>query len=175
MSEQLVITALGADRPGIVDELSDVLLSHGLNIEDSRMSVLGGEFAILLLLSGTGEAINSLIGDIASLEKSLGMKLTTKITRAKSAGDNLTYYSVTVESIDHPGIVHKLASFFSSQQINIRDLSTERYAAAHTATPMFSVNITISVPADLEITQLRNDFLDMCEELNLDASITPAS
>ena len=47
MSEQLVITALGDDRPGIVDELSNALFRHNLNIEDSRMSVLGGEFAVL--------------------------------------------------------------------------------------------------------------------------------
>ncbi|MCK5262904.1 MAG: glycine cleavage system protein R, partial [Gammaproteobacteria bacterium] len=53
MNQKLVITALGADRPGIVDELSNTLLTHQLNIEDSRMSVLGGEFAILLLVTGS--------------------------------------------------------------------------------------------------------------------------
>ena len=46
MSQKLVITALGADRPGIVNELSEALYARQLNIEDSRMSVLGGEFAI---------------------------------------------------------------------------------------------------------------------------------
>ena len=51
MDEQLVITALGDDRPGIVDELSNALFKHKLNIEDSRMSVLGGEFAVLLLVA----------------------------------------------------------------------------------------------------------------------------
>jgi glycine cleavage system transcriptional repressor len=174
MSDQLVITALGADRPGIVDELSEVLFSRELNIEDSRMSVLGGEFAILLLVSGTAEAINGVVGDISTLEQSLRMKLLTKVTSSQSITEDFENYIVEVEAIDHPGIVHKIASFFSSQQVNIEELSTERYSAAHTATPMFSVAMIISIPSGIDSKELSENFLDMCDELNLDASITPA-
>ena len=46
----LVISALGRDRSGIVDELSKTILDHDCNLADSRMTVLGGEFAILLLI-----------------------------------------------------------------------------------------------------------------------------
>ena len=77
-----------------------------------------------------------------------------------------------VVAIDNPGIVHKLASFFSSRQINIVDLNTERYSAAHTATPMFAVNMNISVPAEIPFEQLRDEFIDMCDELNLDATMS---
>jgi glycine cleavage system transcriptional repressor len=163
MSEQLVITALGDDRPGIVDGLSDALFKHDLNIEDSRMSVLGGEFAVLLLVSGSQQAIDAFVADTASLEQSLNMKILVKA---------IIPYTVEVVAIDHPGIVHKLASFFSTRQINIVDLNTERYAAAHTATPMFAVEMTIGIPADTSIKALRNEFIDMCDELNLDASMT---
>ena len=61
MNQKLVITALGKDRPGIVDELSSTLFTHQLNIEDSRMSVLGGEFAIQLLVSGDEKAATNFI------------------------------------------------------------------------------------------------------------------
>lgn len=171
MSEQLVITALGDDRPGIVDELSNALVKHNLNIEDSRMSVLGGEFAVLLLVSGSQQSIDDFVADTASLEQSLNMKIQVKTTRSDTSATALVPYTVEVVAIDHPGIVHKLASFFSSQQINIVDLHTERYAAAHTATPMFAVNMTIGVPADIAIKTLREEFIDMCDELNLDASM----
>ena len=67
MSVELVITALGEDRPGIVDELSNVLSTHQLNIEDSRMSVLGGEFAILMLVSGASNSIDAFIDKIPEL------------------------------------------------------------------------------------------------------------
>jgi glycine cleavage system transcriptional repressor len=172
MSEQLVITALGDDRPGIVDELSQALFKHNLNIEDSRMSVLGGEFAVLLLVSGEQQSIDEFVGDTASLEQSLNMKILVKLTRSETGQQAVVPYTVEVVAIDHPGIVHKLASFFSGRQINIVDLHTERYAAAHTATPMFAVSITIGIPADMAIKTLRDEFIDMCDELNLDASMT---
>lgn len=175
MSEQLVITALGDDRPGIVDELSNALFRHKLNIEDSRMSVLGGEFAVLLLVSGEQASIDDFVADTASLEQSLNMKIMVKATRSTGSKQAMVPYTVEVVAIDHPGIVHKLASFFSSRQINIVDLHTERYAAAHTATPMFAVNLTIGIPAEMSIKALRDEFINMCDEMNLDASMTPTN
>ena len=175
MSEQLVITALGDDRPGIVDELSNALFRHDLNIEDSRMSVLGGEFAVLLLVSGEQASIDDFVADTASLEQSLNMKILVKATSSTGSKQSILPYTVEVVAIDHPGIVHKLASFFSSRQINIVDLHTERYAAAHTATPMFSVNMTIGIPTEISIKALRDEFINMCDELNLDASMTPTN
>ena len=105
MSVELVITALGEDRPGIVDELSSVLSKKQLNIEDSRMSELGGEFAILMLVSGSSSSIDDFIDEIQSLEDSLRMKLQVKLTRKKPESDNLAPYAVEVVSIDHLGIV----------------------------------------------------------------------
>lgn len=172
MSEHLVITALGADRPGIVKELSDALHSNQLNLEDSRMSVLGGEFAILLLVTGTSQAIDDFIAKSPQVEDSLQMKLTAKITQAKAESQDLATYDVDVESIDNPGIVHNLASFFSSRQINIIDLETDRYAAPHTGSSMFSLHMTIGIPADIAISELRDAFMATCDDLNLDASLS---
>jgi glycine cleavage system transcriptional repressor len=175
MPEQLVITALGGDRPGIVSELSDVLHYHGLNIEDSRMSALGGEFAILLLVSGEKKSIDSFVSNTADLEETLQMKLLIKLTQPMQQQTGVVPYHVEVVSIDHPGIVHKLASFFSSRRINIVDLETERYAAPHTGSPMFALNMTIGIPSQQSISKLREDFLEMCDELNLDARITAST
>ena len=172
MSEQLVITALGQDRPGIVDELSDALSSRQLNIEDSRMSVLGGEFAVMLLVSGSSEAIRDFLSGLPALEQSLGMKLLAKTTTPPAAKTDLIPYRVEVVSMDHPGIVHDLARFFSRRNINIVDLETERHPAAHTGTPMFTMHMVIGVPADQPIARLRDEFVATCDELNLDATLT---
>lgn len=171
MTKQLVITALGEDRPGIVDELSNALTQHDLNIEDSRMSVLGGEFAILMLVSGSGNSINTFITETPALEGSLGMKLLVKATQKKPGTLTLAPYAVEVVSMDHPGIVRDIARFFSSRKINIVDLDTSRYAAAHTGTPMFALHMTVEIPADLSIGKLREEFVNMCDQLNLDAKM----
>jgi len=78
-----------------------------------------------------------------------------------------------VVSIDHPGIVNRLATFFSDKQVNIEKMETDTYSAAHTGTQMFSVHMEVGIPADFQIADLREEFMDFCDELNLDAVIEP--
>jgi len=169
----LVITAIGKDRPGIVDELTKAILDSGCNIEDSRMTVLGGEFAILLLVSGKWNELAKYEDSISVLQKRL--QLTITATRTEETKSKLTVmaYSVEVLSIDQPGIVHELANFFSKREINIRELNTCRYAAAHTGAPMFSLTMTVNIPADVRIANLRDEFLEYCDNLNMDAVLEP--
>lgn len=172
--EQLVLTALGEDRTGIVNELSQVILEAGGNIEDSRMSVLGGEFALMMLVSGPPAAITELIGKSNSLGKSLGLTVVSKRTRsARARLASMLPYVVEVVAMDHPGIVHEVAEFFAGRRINIEDLSTSTYRAAHTGTPMFSMRMVVTVPGNANLGELRQRFADFCERFNLDASLEP--
>ena len=171
MSTQLVISALGADRPGIVDELSNIVLTRQLNIEDSRMTVLGGEFAMLLLVSGETSAVDALLEERPRLEEILQMQLMMKTTQSASSETPTLPYEVEVSAMDHPGIVHNLTRFFSQKKINIVNLQTEHYAAPHTGTPMFALHMTVSIPVDTAIAPLREEFAGFCENLNLDAEL----
>jgi glycine cleavage system transcriptional repressor len=175
MTTKLVISALGADRPGIVDELSNIILGHELNIEDSRMTVLGGEFAILLLVAGEQTALETLQSETDKIEQMLNMRLLIKPTTDTSHAGNQVPYAVEVTALDNPGIVRNIASFFSNRNINIVDLQTERYAAPHTGSPMFALHMTIGLEADTNPAQLREDFMRACDELNLDAELGPVN
>lgn len=172
MTTKLVISALGEDRPGIVDKLTNIIFDHALNIEDSRMTVLGGEFAILLLVSGEQSSINAFQAQLHEIEQALNMSLLAKTTSESIKQDNTVPYSVDVAALDHPGIVRNIASFFSNRNINIVNLETERYAAPHTGSPMFSLHMTIGIPAGINIPKLRDAFMDVCDELNLDAELS---
>jgi glycine cleavage system transcriptional repressor len=101
------------------------------------------------------------------------MTIVAKRTSERKTERNLLPYAVEVVSIDHPGIVHNLASFFSSRRINIEELGTNSYAAAHTGTPMFSVHMVVEIPSDIHIASLRDEFMEFCDNLNLDAVIEP--
>lgn len=174
MKKHLVISALGKDRPGIVNELSKAIFDNGCSVEDSRMTVLGGEFALVLMISGSWSAIGKLESQTRSLEKKLGLTIVAKPTEPRAPKGEMMPYLVDVVSMDHPGIVHEIAAFFSGRAINIEDLSTWTYAAAHTGTPMFALGMTVSVPAALHIGRLRQEFTEFCDELNLDATLEPA-
>ncbi len=171
MTTKLVISALGADRPGIVDELSNIIYKHSLNIEDSRMTVLGGEFAILLLVSGKQTSLDALQTQVNDIEQTLQMRLLIKTTSETKPVDNAIPYAVEVAALDHPGIVNNIASFFSNRNINIVDLHTESYSAPHTGSPMFALHMTIGISADTNIAKLRDEFTIICDELNLDAEL----
>ena len=169
----LVISALGKDRAGIVDELSRVVLDNGCNILDSRMTVLGGEFAVLMLIEGNWNTVAKLENAIPEMERKLGMTIIAKRTEDRAASSNLLPYGVDVVALDHPGIVHSLANFFAERSINIEEMSTSVYAAAHTGAPMFSVHMSVGIPADMHIASFRDEFMDFCDALNLDAILEP--
>jgi len=171
--EYLVISALGRDRPGIINDLAMAAVDAGCNIVDSRMTVLGGEFAVLMMVAGKWNAIAMLESQMPAVGKRLELTVISKRTEEHEVLDGGRPYTVEVIALDHPGIVHQLAGFFSSRSINIQDLATDSYRAAHTGAQMFSANLTVNIPADVHISRLREEFLDFCDQLNLDAVLEP--
>lgn len=171
--DHIVITASGEDQVGLVERFTGRILDAGCNIEESRMSLLGGHFAIIMLISGRWDALTKLEDRLDGLGGELGLSIIHKRTRHLERSQPLVPYHIEVVAMDHPGIVHKLSNYFARQGINIEELSTETYAAPHTGTPMFSVSMTVGVPADMHIPNLRGDFLDYCDALNLDALFEP--
>ena len=169
----LVISALGKDRPGIVNQLSKAIYELDCNVSDSRMTVLGGEFAILLMVEGPWNLLAKLEDQVPELQDRLHLTIISRRTEERAGNANLLPYGVDVVSLDHPGIVYSLASFFSDKNINIEDMTTSSYAAAHTGTPMFSVRMSIGIPADIHIAALRDEFMDFCDSMNIDAVLEP--
>lgn len=170
----LVITASGDDKVGLVDRFSSKITESGCNIEESRMAVLGGQFALIMLLTGPWNALSKFEGQLESLGAQLGLTIIHKRTRQRERVQPMMPYLVEVVAMDHPGIVRSLAGFFSQNGINIEELQTTTYPAPHTGTPIFSVTMTVGIPADVHISTLRGNFLDYCDDLNLDASFEPA-
>lgn len=170
----LVITASGEDRVGLVDRLSSKITESGCNIEESRMAVLGGQFALIMLLSGPWNALSKLEGYLEALGGQLGLTIIHKRTHKRERTQPTVPYVVDVVAMDHPGIVRDLAAFCTRNGINIEELQTDTYAAPHTGAPMFSVTMTVGIRADAHIPTLRGDFFDYCDGLNLDATFEPA-
>lgn len=174
MKKYFVISALGKDRPGIINDLSKAVLDSGCNVEDSRMTVLGGEFALIQMVSGHWSAITRLERLLPALEKKLDLTLQSRHTEPRASTQERLPYTVDVVTMDHPGIVHQVADFFASRGINIEEMGSWTYPAAHTGTPMFSLSLTVSIPAEVHIGRLRDEFTGFCDNLNLDATIEPS-
>ena len=173
MSQLIVLSAIGTDRTGVVQDISKEILSCGGNIEESRMATLGSEFAILMLVSGNWHTLTRLQNGLDKLNKDDNLTVSIRKTGERAVKEDRMPYAVDIVSLDQQGIVFNLADFFASRDIEIADVATRRYAAAHTGAPMFAVQMAINVPASVHIVQLRDEFLELCDRLNLDAILEP--
>ncbi len=169
-----VIATIGEDRPGLVNDLARLANDLKLSIEDSRMTVLGGEFAVLMSVSGGGLALARLEDKLARLAEDNGLAHLFRRTSDREGVEGCLPYTVNVTAMDHPGIVHAVASFFSSRDINIHSLDTVTERAPHTGTPIFSLAMEVEIPATVRIAELRDAFFYFCDDRDLDAEFRPA-
>jgi len=173
MKQHLAVSAIGSDRTGMVHELTRIVSECGGNVAESRMTTLGAEFAMLLLVSGNWHALARIESELARLSEGSGLSVHLKRTEPRSSRTDMLPYSVDIVSLDQSGIVAGLSGFFASRGIDISDVSTRAYAAAHTGAPMFATQMIVQVPTRLHIAQLREEFMDFCDSLNLDAILEP--
>jgi glycine cleavage system transcriptional repressor len=173
MSQLIVLSAIGTDRTGVVQDITKVILACGGNIEESRMTTLGAEFAVLMLVSGNWHTLSRLETALDKLTADNNLTISIRKTGNRENQDARMPYAVDVVSLDQQGIVFNLADFFASRDIEIADVATRSYSAAHTGSPMFSVQMAVNVPSGVSISQLRDDFMELCDRLNLDALLEP--
>src|SRR5205823_12753242 len=69
------VAAIGRDRPGIVAAVTRNLVDHQLNVEDSQMTILGGHFTMMLIISGDDAVeLGALRRDLESTARELNLE-----------------------------------------------------------------------------------------------------
>ncbi len=173
MRQVLVLNAMGPNQPALLPDLTRYILECGCNIVESRMSVLGAEFACFLLISGAWDAIARLESGSKKMERKLQVTLTLQRTTERPQIKEMTPYAVDVVSLDQEGTLFNLTSFFTEREITVCELSSRTYVASYTGATMMAFQMTILVPASQPIAHLREEFTDFCDKLNLDAIMEP--
>lgn len=169
----LVLSILGSDHPGMMEDISKTCLQCGCNILDSRAMIAGTEFTASLLLTGNWSAIAKMEAALPAMEQRLGVTTMVRRTHERPKNSNGLSYSVSLLGQDKPGIVHLAANFFTSQGINMTDMHSESYLDHRTFTRMFSLSFVLEVPNQCHIGQLREKFMLFCDEHNVDAILEP--
>jgi glycine cleavage system transcriptional repressor len=122
----LAVAAIGRDRPGIVAAVTRNLLDHECNVEDSQMTILGGHFTMMLIVSGgEGVDLGALRADLKATARELNLEAISAQEVADIAGASARpTHIVTVYGVDHPGIVHAVSAALAQCEVNITDLNT---------------------------------------------------
>jgi glycine cleavage system transcriptional repressor len=168
-----VLTAIGADRVGIVDDLAAAVSSAGCNIEESKMAVLGGEFAVIMLVSGPPGSLDGLTGGVDGLGSRLALHIESRPTREPRAGESGRPYLLEAVSLDTPGIVHSVTAVLRGHGINIEELSTDTAAAPWTGAPMFRLKAHLIIGPSVSIARLKEELALLQQEHDLDIALKP--
>ncbi len=174
MKQQLVLNVVGNHQSGLVERLTRAIRDSGTEIIDSRMTTMGSDFVIMMLLTGTWDSIAKLEGSLPKMEKELDARIISKRTEKRPANNKRIPYTIEIVSSDRSGVVHDVAKFLGDSHIDICELYTSTYRSPHTDLTMFSLHMIVNIPADSSITTVRGEFMDFCDQMNLDAVMEPA-
>jgi glycine cleavage system transcriptional repressor len=172
---QLILTAVGNDRPGLVGELTGHLLTAGANILDTRMVNLRGRFAVLVLLEASDlEAIQR---NLPAAAERMGLMVHMNAHDAGSGGASKAAglpFRLKTYSLDQPGLVHRVTEVLRSHGVNIEDLTARQESAAFAGEALFIMDLKLTVPATVAIRKLRADLEAACDKVNADLDLEQA-
>jgi len=169
--DNLILTAVGPDQVGLVEKISQFIVHYGCNIEDSKMAVFCGEFALILLISGDAGNLLKVANAYNELGILTGLNISVRKPAAKKAPAQSLPYRFTASCLDHPGVVHRLSGLLSQLNINIESMETKTYLAPVSGTPIFRMEALLSVPPGLNISRLRQRLDETEREENIDIDL----
>ena len=174
MDKRYIMAAFSNDRPGVVADITGLLFENGCNLEDSSMTNIMDEFAILLLFSGSdGDLEERLVEECRKLELEKGITAYIKAVESdeKKNQEPFTRKTITVEGIDQTGIVYKVSRFLAENRINIENLTSERRLSPESGTALYFMNIKVQTPEDISAKFLEEGLSNVGDELNLDIAV----
>ncbi|MEA2292828.1 MAG: glycine cleavage system transcriptional repressor [Solirubrobacteraceae bacterium] len=158
------LSAVGADRPGIIAAVAERLVAHGVNVTDSQMGILRGFFAMTLVVTAPDEVgEDALAADMRAVGDELRLDTITLHAIPDASGaaalEEPTHL-VSVHGADHPGILAAITAALAAAGVNVCDLRTRLtpdgvwVMVIHVATPeaadVTAIEAALRVVGELE-------------------------
>ena len=176
MKQWFALSAIGSNRPGIVADLSELIYECDCNLEDSSMTVLGSEFAVLLLLSGVGDAVSERLSTAC---KRLEWEKRLTVFFRPLEGDPTSssgatadqHYALQVTGADKAGIVAKVSRCLADHGVNIIHMATNTRPEPGSGAPIYTMDIRMQAPRDVNEASLRERLDAIGREIYVDISL----
>jgi glycine cleavage system transcriptional repressor len=173
-----ILSAIGRDRPGLVSELARLVLESDANLEDSRMTILGTDFAVILLCSSSApRAGDQLTIGAKRLEREHGLTILVRNLehgpRPAVPAPGTRLYRIEAAGEDKAGIVAALCGVLAERGVNIVDLTT-RSRPGPGGAPHYELSLKAEVPDAVDLRALRDALDAQADRLVLDVSLMPA-
>ena len=173
MLATLVMTIIGADRPGLVQLIATRVADHGGNWLESRMCHLGGQFAGILRAEVPAARVDELVQALQTLESAgLNVTIHTESGAAPSAIGSVAALELVGQ--DRPGILRLVAGVLAAHGVNVEELASERVSAPMGGGTLFKARATVLVPPGTSLGALRGDLERIATDLMVDLNLRPA-
>jgi glycine cleavage system regulatory protein len=170
MNKTLVLTAICADRPGLIQMLSEVIYKHEASWEESSMAHLAGQFAGILTLNVDENVIPALEKDLRGLaDHGMSVTLNESADDTNAANQQTLWLDLTCH--DKPGIMRQVSSVFVAQGVSVQSLDTEVVSASMAGGDMFVAGSQLLVPKGFDIENLQQALEDLSDDLMVDLAL----
>jgi glycine cleavage system transcriptional repressor len=178
MKSWFILSAIGSDRPGLVAELAQLIYDCEANLEDSRMTILGSDFAVILLCSsGARDAQGRIAVGAKRLERDHGLTILLRSleggARPSVPAPGTRLYRLEAVGEDRAGIVAALCRVLADRGVNITELTT-RSRPGPGGSPHYELVILAEVPESLDVRSLREALEREGDRLVIDVALLPA-
>jgi glycine cleavage system regulatory protein len=171
---QLVLTAVGDDREGLVSALSRAVEDHGGNWLDSQLARLAGKFAGIVLVEVPDANVAAFTDATAGLLDQLGWKV--DVNPAGAGGAAGREVQVHLVGLDRPGMVRQVSSALAGQRVSIRDFRSWTQNAPQGGGLLFEAEAVVTLPSGVDVETVRAALEPIADELMVDLDLAePAS
>ena len=171
--EYLTIAFIARNQDTAIEQVIHLTAKTQCYIEESRFAVLGDDFAGILQVAGNWNAIAKLETAFNAIGQQADIVIELKRSQKTRLEGDFLPYLVQVVALDTPDLVHEITSFFAEFDIRIIDLQTDPFKTSHSETTMITLSLRLSIPAKISIAELRERFMILCDELNIDGIMEP--
>jgi glycine cleavage system regulatory protein len=172
MQIPLVMTVIGADRPGIVEAIARLVAEHGGNWLESRMCRLGGQFAGILRVHAPADRRQALTQALAAMSAQ-GLSITVLGDDSPTAPPATGLTVIELLGQDRPGIVREIAAALARQHVNVEELTSEVVSAPMSGEPLFKARALLRLPGGADLASLRHELEGIASDLQVDVSLQP--
>ncbi len=165
---QLVITIVGKDQPGIVGSLSAVVAAHDGNWLSSSMSNLAGQFAGIIEVAVADDQREALAAAMGELP---GLQVHSVVGDASVEVGDLPLAELEIVGTDHPGIVQRLTEVLKGKGVNLLQFATWTEAAPNSGEELFRAVAEFELPPTVDLESLKADLEDLAEDLAVDIEL----
>ena len=163
---KILITAIGTDRPGLVNKITSAINDNNGNIDNSKMIKINNQFAIIIDFSLSGE-IESILSE---LKKIKDLEFSYKKIKTDNLNNRIAK-TYLMKGADDQGIINTISEYFKNKKVNIIEIDTFIELAPITGAPLFNMKISIDSNNESDLNQMTKEISEISKNLNLDITL----